>query len=101
MAGDPMLDALRKALWPQPHDECPDSWADCNLARGFIRDHGHALLARLEAMEKAVVEEREACAAIAAEYDGPGCAHGQLAQLGDSARTRLDIAAAIRARGQS
>lgn len=52
MTSDPMLDDLRKALWPQPHAECPDSWADCNLARGFIRTHGPALLAKLEAMEK-------------------------------------------------
>ena len=91
MASDPMLDVLRAAITSE------SMW----LADNFIRTHCPALLARLEAMEKAVAEEREACAAIADEYDGPGCSHGMLTQLGDSARTRLDIAAAIRARGQS
>lgn len=47
---DPMLDALRAAM-EQQHDECPDHWSDCNRAKAFVRTYGHALLARLEAME--------------------------------------------------
>lgn len=91
MASDPMLDVLRAAITSE------SMW----LADNFIRTHGPALLARLEAMEKAVAEEREACAAIADEYDGEGHNHGQYTQLGDSVHTQRDIAAAIRARGQS
>lgn len=97
MASDPMLDDLRAIV----ERADPVDGFDAGRSIDFIADHGPALLARLEAMEKAVAEEREACAAIADEYDGPGCSHGMLTQLGDSARTRLDIAAAIRARGQS
>lgn len=97
MASDPMLDVLREIV----DDADPSEGFHATLSSLFMEKHGPALLARLEAMEKAVAEEREACAAIADEYDGPGCSHGMLTQLGDSARTRLDIAAAIRARGQS
>ena len=35
-------------------------------------------------------------AKVAGDYDGAGCDHDYYSQLGDSAKTKTDIAAAIR-----
>jgi len=53
---------------------------------------------RESAYAAGVAAEREACAKVADDYDGDGHNHGQYTQLGDSAKTQRDIAAAIRSR---
>ena len=100
MASDPMLDDLRAAM-EQQHDECPDHWSDCNRAKAFVRTHGPALLAKLEAMEKAVAEEREACAEIADAQAFAIESADDSAQAIHAAKPWRNLSAAIRARGQS
>ena len=80
------------------------------VARTFRGDTDTAMLAdeterailqdRVErAIRDAVAAEREACAALAEDYDGPGVSEsGYDWQLGDASTTMNDISAAIRAR---
>lgn len=97
MASDPMLDDLRAIV----ERADPVDGFDAGRSIDFIADHGPALLARLEAMEKAVAEEREACAELANAQAFAIESADDSAQAIHAAKPWRNLSAAIRARGQS
>lgn len=71
---------------------------DAGLSVDFISEHGPALLARLEAVEAAVLAEREACARAVEAHEMPGAEYANLCCLSNVAGAIDRSAAAIRAR---
>lgn len=80
----------------KPDDIPQDVWDDAERRLGDRFLLG-ARDAAVEIIARAIMAERERCAKVAEDYDGPGLEYGMDYQLGDASRTIYDISTAIRA----